>query len=213
MADGNPPIAEELNARYSLLEFSLKKLSSLNYKNPERLAATDVFIEKAQQRLTQRAVQFFVAGAALSAAAMALMLSGAYLVFTHSLANDLKDLGGLDGYRVTLLVLRGTTVAGFILGAAYVSFSFAKAFFHEGTNSLNRRHALRFGRLYVYLKDGNIVFKDLERAFNWNIENTTAFKDINTENITKTAAGRLIEQPVEVAKAIANRKPRPPKDA
>ena len=147
-------IQEELVDRYIILETANRRLDALNYKHVDRLAATDVFIEKAQQKLTVRARWFFAFGVLASIGTVSALLFGTWYVGNYSLGAARAEVGGtFDGSSITLLILRGTTVTAYILGAAYVCFNFAKALFHEGTNSLNRRHALRFGRLYVYLTE------------------------------------------------------------
>ncbi|MGB2899104.1 MAG: hypothetical protein WBB89_07560 [Candidatus Acidiferrum sp.] len=44
--------------------------------------------------------------------------------------------------------------------------------------------------------------EDLVAVFNWNAEFSTAFKDIQAENITKSPLVRLIEQPGEAVKSF-----------
>jgi hypothetical protein len=55
---------------------------------------------------------------------------------------------------VVLAALRAAVLAGFAGAAVYFAASLSRAFFHEATALFNRRHALRFGRMYVYLKYG-----------------------------------------------------------
>jgi uncharacterized membrane protein len=206
-------IQSEITTRYELLETALNKLNSIPLqalsKNPQHLAATDVFIEKAQRRLTIRAYSFFVAGWILLILAFYFLVMGFKRIYSHDLVGDIMRIrtneGQLDGPTVTLFALKATGLIALILGAVYAAFSFAKAFFHEGTNLFNKRHALRFGRLYVYLYSENIVFSELERAFNWNIENSTAFKDIKIETIASTIPGKLAEQPAKIAQAFGSR--------
>ena len=57
----------------------------------------------------------------------------------------------------------------------------------------HRRHALRFGRLYVYLIEGKVNFKDLEEAFKWNIDFTTAFKDIKADKMIQLPVAKLVD--------------------
>jgi hypothetical protein len=101
-----------------------------------------------------------------------------------------------------LLVLKATT-AGAIFGAAvYFAIALSRALLHEGTVLYSRRHALRFGRLYVYLTKGNVVFKDLEEAFKWNAEFTSAFKDITPEKASGHPAQRILEEIANIMKEI-----------
>ena len=102
-----------------------------------------------------------------------------------------------------VLVLKSSTVAAFMVGAIILLAQLSKAFLHEATVLYNRRHALRFGRLFVYLKKGDIELKDLQDAFKWNDEFSTAFKQMQMDNLAKSPLMKLIEAPAEVAKHIA----------
>lgn len=44
-----------------------------------------------------------------------------------------------------------------------------------------KRHALRQGRLYVHLNDGQLSIDELEKAFNWNQSQQNAFGEIPTD--------------------------------
>jgi hypothetical protein len=197
-------VQSELNARYDLLDCAVKRLTNFNIPNNVRfqLAATDVFIEKAQQRLTGRARWLFTFGGVLIFLTLGILGGGFYLIYMHTLSQEIQSPQILNGYTTTLLILKNTALAAFILGAAYVTLSFAKACLHEGTNLFSKRHALRFGRLYVYLRHDQIKFKELERAVNWNIENSTAFKEIKAETLTNTLAAKILGLPPEIIKAI-----------
>lgn len=69
-----------------------------------------------------------------------------------------------------------------------------------------RRHALRFGRLYVYLNQGQVELDKLQEAFQWNKEVITSFLDMKPEVITETIIQKLIDaaakSPTESIKAI-----------
>lgn len=57
-----------------------------------------------------------------------------------------------------------------------------KASLDQAERIKDRRHALREGRLYIHLKDGQIkTVEELEQAFNWNNAQNNAFADVNTE--------------------------------
>lgn len=172
------------------------------------MSATDVFLEKAQYHLTDRALRFQrYAQLALLAGVLILAMAIYYYGFYKNLdsieldaANWKKPYIGL-----TLFVTRSATLAALFGFSIAMCVSFARAFFHESTTLLNRRHSLRFGRLYVYLKLGGIQVPselskarkalsvtELEEAFGWNRETSTAFKEIKTELNMESPFGRLM---------------------
>lgn len=99
--------------------------------------------------------------------------------------------------------LAGAVPVGIILGVAFFLASLAKAHLHESTTLYNRRHLVRLGRLYFYLKlaglDKESLFDlkkelkvdDLEKAFGSILESSTAFKTIAPEVLTSTLLGQF----------------------
>ena len=57
-----------------------------------------------------------------------------------------------------------------------------KASLDQAERIKDKRHALREGRLYIHLKNGQIeTVAELEQAFNWNSSQQNAFSEMNTE--------------------------------
>lgn len=165
-------------------ELDSKKIEGLNSFN---LAATDVFVEKAQKALTNRAYWLFAMGVFTT-----LVTLLGLLIAVIYLSND--ELISIDStYNFVLILLRKTTIASIILGAAYFFVALSRALFHESLNHFNKRHSLRFGRLFIYLQNGNVKFGQLEEAFSWNKEFTSAFKDINVETMSKSLMQRILD--------------------
>ena len=90
------------------------------------------------------------------------------------------------------------------MAIAYFLVSLSRALLHEGTVLYSRRHSLRFGRLFVYLMSDKMSREDLVAVFNWNAEFSTAFKDIQAENITKMPLSKAFETAVELSKTAAD---------
>lgn len=196
-------IGAEIYARKSLMFAAAEDLKNYGVENHLSLAATDVFVEKAQKLLTRRALWNMSFGVLMSAMTFAMILYGSVWLYRLDIVSDILEYGKLDNLLFWLLLLKATT-AGAIFGAAiYFSMALSRALLHEGTVLFSRRHALRFGRLYVYLTKGNIVFKDLEDAFKWNAEFTSAFKDIKPEKASGHPAQRVLQ---EVANIIEKSK-------
>ena len=149
-----------------------------------RMVATDLFVEKAQRFLTERSDQSFKFGHIASFAIVPILIIAVCLVYI-SIQHELlpKDI---NGYILFLRLVQASTLATFVLVAVYILYDFARAFYHEGTRLRERRHALRFGRLYVYLKKDKFDIKEFEEIVDWNRDTTTVFqqlKNISTESL------------------------------
>lgn len=78
--------------------------------------------------------------------------------------------------------VKAFTFYGLLVLGAVVLKRFGKALIDQSERLLNRRHALREGRLYLHLKDGRVsTVEEFDQAFNWNATQGNAFADINTE--------------------------------
>jgi len=165
------------------------------------LGAIDLFVEKAQLVLTQRGNDHRWLGAYMS-----------WLVFVILLAAIVALLWLIDHRleqptweEVVVRIASTASVAGILLGAAFFMGSLARAHMHEATTLYNRRHAVRLGRLYLYLKflsgeewlltnaKEKLTVTDMERAFGGIVETSTAFKDIKAEILTSTWLGQLTQ--------------------
>ena len=136
-----------------------------------------------------------------SAITLALLMLSAWYVFDKNLEDFFKG-NTKDSISVSLWIVKSSTAGALIGAAAYFLITLSRALLHEATVLYARRHALRFGRLFVYLKNGDVDFEQLEDAFKWNTEFTTAFKDIQPDKISKTPLQKILELPTDVLKAI-----------
>ncbi len=171
-----------------------------------KLAATDIFVEKAQRTLSKRGLWLYIAGTFMALIAVGVLLTATWVVY-HSDPNQLlgvKDSRAeVSAAYLTIVILKSTTMSGFIVGVVYFLVSLSRALLHEATVLYSRRHSLRFGRLFVYLMSDCMKREDLEAVFNWNAEFSTAFKDIRPEQVTKSLLARALDVPKQVAKTIA----------
>ena len=174
-----------------------------------RLAAADVFVEKAQERLTARARIPMFSGCICAAAALSRLLIAAVLVHKTKV-DDLIGAGDLTGMRVTVILIRAISFGGFLGGATYFLGALANSLFHEGTALLSRRHALRLGRLAIYLRSGDLTIDEIERIFHWNDEFRTAFERIDAKSIRGPGlssmtpeAGNAIAAIIRAARGLA----------
>lgn len=76
---------------------------------------------------------------------------------------------------------RSFTFYGFIVLAAVTLWRFGRAMLDQSERLHDRRHALRQGRLFVHLRDGQLSAEELAHAFAWNIQQPNAFANMPTE--------------------------------
>jgi hypothetical protein len=197
-------IDDEIQNRHALLLNASKRLEEVIHNERARLnlAATDVFVEKAQHRLTTRATKFMWAGAATGALAIAVLLMAATYVISHS-ASEMLGEGKHDVYLLITAIIRALSIGGFVGGAVYFLGGLSTALLHESVVLLNRRHALRFGRLSVYLQGGKVDARMLHDLFHWNDEFSTAFKSIKAEEMKKGGLGGYVEPPSKTLEGAA----------
>ncbi len=164
-----------------------------------KLVSTDLFVEKAQRFLTDRSNELFRLGIGSLIAAVAVLLIAAYVAYNF-LHDSPPDPGHLTGYVLALRFFQAAAFTTFVLSSVYVLQNFAKSFYHEGTKLRERRHALRFGRLYMYLDGATIDIKEYERIFDWNRDTTTAFQQIKDIPL-ETLQAKIVAMIPEMIKA------------
>jgi len=197
-------IGEEIFERKTLTFAAALDLQNKNINNPFKLAATDVFVEKAQRFLTTRARNLLISGILASILAISILVFVGKEIFDKKIFGEFGLTEGKEfsNYLLTIIIVKSTSAGAFVIAAVYFLISLSRALFHEATVLYNRRHALRFGRLYVYMRNGDVGFDDLEKAFKWNDEFTSAFKDIQADKITKTVWMKILETPAETIKSF-----------
>lgn len=89
-------------------------------------------------------------------------------------------------------------IAGLVL-----SVSFARSFLHEASTLFAKRHALRFGRLAVYLRKGRLEMEELEDAFAWNLTSESAFMANESEKKVSSALATLADTVVKLSESVA----------
>lgn len=185
-------IGRDVYARKYLLLEASEALRVHGVQNPLKHAATDVLVEKAQRELTHRAVAVNIYGALTYVVALFTLLFGAWELSTHGAA--LPSPEALDTRVLIFSMFRSSTSAALVFAAIYLLVAVAKALLREGSLLLNRRHALRYLRLCVYLTDGSITLNQLRQMVNWNAEFATAFDAIDTDKAAGAAPlNKLVE--------------------
>jgi hypothetical protein len=86
----------------------------------------------------------------------------------------------------------------------YFLLSISLALLNEAMVHYNRRHALRSGRLYMYVKHGKIKnIEEFEKAFRWNETVTSSFQTVMTDKFPKNLTSEVIDLMKETIKATS----------
>ena len=170
------------------------------YDASSEIASTDIFVQKAEKDLNNRSKQMKNSAklCAYMFPANILLFLAVYLIFRESFFKI--DLNMSNNATQVLIagIVKNSTFVGIFLASQYLTVSLYRAFMHEATTLENRVHSLRLGRLFIYLKYSSakkneiskirdsISSKELGEVFGWNIETSTAFKDIDAKQVGKS---------------------------
>lgn len=170
------------------------------------LASTDVFVEKAQRVLTRRSRSLYISG--IISTSMTFFILGLSIYFIYlQVSAGIPETVIVSTQALIFRIFQSIALSAFVLVALKWLLTLSRSFFHEALSLLERRHALRYGRLFVYLKKGVVDDKMLIEAFQWNKETRTSFLDMRPEVISETLFHKVIDVigklPPETVKAIA----------
>lgn len=160
-----------------------------------RLAVANLFVEKAQYHLEERANYYLGFGIALSILAFLTCLFGICLAVTKTIgfSEDNSPGNWIDlTYRFTIAF----TAYGLIVLLAVNFAKFAKACLDQRERLLTKRHSLRQGRLFLHLRAGLASIEDLQKAFDWNNPQTNAFTELNAD--AKAPWGNVLQEMVKI---------------
>ena len=93
----------------------------------------------------------------------------------------LKASGQNDWRRMLERFTKGFTLFGLLVLCSVFCLRYGRAMLDQAERLRERRHALRQGRLFVHLKDGDLTVEELEKAFSWNVSKGNAFGNMATE--------------------------------
>jgi hypothetical protein len=164
-----------------------------------KLAAVDLFVEKVQQVLSWRGRT--LAGVAVLCAWVTLtsLVAGAYVLNRrpHYVPMSVAD--------ATVHIAEATARGAFLVAIPAFFIYLTRTLLHESSVQFNRRHAIRFGRLFVYLSGDPINIQDLDKAFNWSGEYESAFKAIKHDGPQGLTglAGKLADTAANIAESAA----------
>lgn len=198
-------IGWEVYERKALLLASASDLEQNQIADAFKLAATDIFVEKAQRILTMRGRILYSCGALTAGFALTILAYTTLRLVEADILTLLKVKSSttqVSTAYLTMLILKSTTAGAFVIAIVYFLVSLSRALLHEGTVLYNRRHSLRFGRLYVYLQSGCLNREDLEKAFNWNTESSSAFMDIQADKVMRSPVMKVLDTLPETLRAV-----------
>lgn len=194
-------LSKEISYREGLLNAVKGDLENIKEITKKlEVAVTDVFVEKAQAKLTERGRLLFLLGGICTGLVLLSFVATIYYFLS------IPETDVTSPYMFVLSILKKIAVSSIIVVGGYFLISLARAFFHEGLALFQKRHSLRFGRLYVYLNQGDLKFEDLEKAFQWNSEYKTAFQDIKIEKFSKSFYQKIVETIPDIIRATGDLK-------
>jgi hypothetical protein len=171
---------EENDELYRFARKSFEKASQTGKSGPQvdpaasaEIAALNVFVEKTQIQLRQRAL-WCAAGAAGCVLLDVVVAVVALVWLTGNAAADVAA----SWPAVVLWALRSAILAGLSFGLITLFTALARLLFAEASAALEKRHSLGFGRLYVQMKvlatpdprraTRALTETEMLRAFGWN---------------------------------------------
>jgi hypothetical protein len=208
-------IGWEVFERKALLIAAARDLQENNIPDPMRLATTDIFVEKAQGFLNSRAIKLYCWGVFTVILALSILVTAAVWLVNTNVERILgisSPSENVTSAYLTIVIIKSTSAGAFVATAVYILFSLCRALLHEATVLYNRRHSLRFGRLFIYLMSDKLTREDLEAVFNWNGEYSSAFRDIKAEHVTKSPLMKLLETPADTLRLLLEVLNRPRKE-
>jgi hypothetical protein len=187
-------VDEALRRRNDILASAIKRTQDLyvvtDQRHVFRLAAADVFVEKAQLVLAQRARVMWRAGIVSTVSAVALLIGlSAFVVWraeaisSTSIAANLLILGIVEMATAAIIVF---------VGVRYL-LTLSRAFFRENVAVVARQHGLGFGRLYVYTNPDAVRLRDLQDAFGLDLESTPIFLDVKSKETADTIYSKVTQ--------------------
>jgi hypothetical protein len=170
-----------LRRRNEILAAAIRRTQDLYIVTDQRqlfrLAATDLFVERAQIALATRARVMWRAGIAATAAAVLLLICLSAFVVWRA---DSISSASIAANRLVLALVQIAAAVLIVFFAVRYLLALSRSFFRENVALAAREHALGFGRLYVYTNPDAVRLKDLQDAFGLDLDSTPIFLDIKS---------------------------------
>ena len=153
------------------------KDDSIDYRAYKH-AITDLFVEKALTYLEEKADDYSRFGrrayyVGLTTIFLRICIAAfQYLIPQSNLPSTWEE--------IIKHFIAAFTFYSFIVLVAVGLWRFGRAILDQAERLLERRHALRQGRLFVHLHDGDMSIDEMEKAFNRNVSQSNAFGNMAT---------------------------------
>jgi hypothetical protein len=185
-------VDEALRRRNEILVAAIKRTQDLyivtDQRHIFRLAATDLFVERAQFVLAQRARSMWRSGIVSTASAVALLIGlSAFLVWRAEAISSTS----LSGNDLALGLVEMLASAAIVFFAVRYLIKLSRSFFNENVALVAKQHALGFGRLYVYTNPDAVRLKDMQDAFGIDLESTPIFLDLRSREAADTLYSKV----------------------
>ena len=154
-----------------------------------KLAAVEVFVEKAINHLSDRAGNNFKYGFACSILSISFLTS--FIFYGSDTSKVVLELQDADLKQVIPYVISKMAITGAFGYGVYIFSALARSFFNQSAVQYNRRHAMRYGRLYLWLNDAKAEPEIIADMFGGNFDNASPFSGVNSEIIMKGPVAQL----------------------
>lgn len=171
-----------------------------------RLATTDVFVEKAIAYLEEDSEKYKDKGNESYNRAFKAILYGVYISCFFVMESLIRSWIGKEQVPANTFdllhqLLPKFTFFGMIILLAVGLCRYGKAMLDQSERLREKRHALRQGRLFVHLKNGELDINELEKAFTWNAYMGNAFGNMPTE--AKSPIGGVLSDAKSFSENVA----------
>ncbi len=147
-----------------------------------RLAVTDLFVEKALayleleendlKRRGRRYMRLGIMSYVIGAVIAIIILFKPFGVLAHFPSDEMANISDFT---------KSFSVLGMVVLLGVSLIRYGKSSIEQAQILFERRHALRQGRLFVHLHDGELGIDEMEKSFEWNVSLPNAFSKLPTE--------------------------------
>ena len=126
--------------------------SVLDQNAVEELAIVNMFVEKLNLHLEEQVSWYSFIAWSLISVAISVLIFGFCYASNRPIDIYESIFVSFSWSYAVLDIIKTASLAGFILSMVYITVALARAYLHESAISHKQKHALRFGRLYMYTK-------------------------------------------------------------
>lgn len=119
---------------------------------------------------------------------------GCSIYIFHFILNN-YDIGRPNWQNYLIISVKGLIAVSVLLTSSKYCYSLGKSYMGESLKISDRKHAIRFGEVYLQIVDNKLDPSDLKEVFkDWNISNQTSnFSEQKVNDIENTMWDKIIE--------------------